>query len=218
MILVICPLKIEFKYLKEAFKKLNYKISTKPSHCFVQDTPLTLAVGGHGKVNFALSTFELIKSLKPDLVICAGAAGGLKGTSHLDIIAATKTIEHDYKTLFEPNTPLPEFTGDTTLIKKISILDKVKTGVIASGDEDVVSEKRADEIQKLTGAIAVAWEGAGGAKACKKTNTPFLELRFISDLCDESTHKDFKANLSKGMNIIASKLLIISKELNLRDL
>src|SRR6218665_1947884 len=35
------------------------------------------AVGGHGKVQFALTTQFLIRELKPSLVVCAGACGAL---------------------------------------------------------------------------------------------------------------------------------------------
>jgi len=37
--------------------------------------------------------------------------------------------------------------------------------VIASGDEDVVTSKRAQEIRDQTGAACVAWEGSGAARA-----------------------------------------------------
>lgn len=206
MILLICPLKIELKNFKKAFINLGYEIQPRATHSNILDTPLSLALGGHGKVNFALNTFNLIKTLKPELVICAGASGGLPGTKVLDVVLGLKTIEHDYKQAFSVNRTLPSFTGSISAIDKLKE-ENVILGNIASGDEDIVSLKRAKEIQECTGGICVAWEGAGGAKACAKTNTDFLEIRFVSDLCDENTPNDFQLNLEKGMTKLATTLV-----------
>jgi nucleoside phosphorylase len=49
----------------------------------------------------------------------------------------------------------------------------------------------------------VAWEGAGGARAAKFSNLPFVELRGISDMADQSLGSDFFANIPITMQNIA---------------
>ena len=46
-----------------------------------------------------------------------------------------------------------------------------------------------------TGALAVAWEGAGGARACHFSGIPFLEIRGITDSADSDAASDFRATL-----------------------
>lgn len=87
----------------------------------------------------------------------------------------------------------------------------VYLGRIASGDEDILTESRALEIAQETYAHAVAWEGAGGARACKTLGVPFLELRGITDLCNEHTVHDFKKNLDLTFKNIAHFLESIYK-------
>src|SRR5262249_33961484 len=45
----------------------------------------------------------------------------------------------------------------------------------------LVSVDRAQALRDATGALAVAWEGAGGARACAFSATPYLELRAVTD-------------------------------------
>lgn len=148
---------------------------------------VTVANGGLGKVQFATQTQHLL-DVSPDwgLVICAGAAGALvEELSTGDIIVATETIEHDIRSKFaEPL--LPRFGSAKAVVTELRIKFpftpvhfgfgpiasgsaftsfRVRFGPIASGDEDIVDADRRREIQQLTGALAVAWEGAGGARA-----------------------------------------------------
>ena len=76
-------------------------------------------------------------------------------------------------------------------------------GPVASGDEDIMSESRKKELVNQTGAIAVAWEGAGGARACRFNNIPFTEVRGICDSADHNAEKDFFSNLELVMSHLA---------------
>lgn len=68
-------------------------------------------------------------------------------------------------------------------------------GPIASGDEDVTDIARARDLYAQTGALCVAWEGAGAARAAKFSERTFLELRVITDSADESAASDFRSSL-----------------------
>jgi adenosylhomocysteine nucleosidase len=62
-------------------------------------------------------------------------------------------------------------------------------------------------LQSLTGAIAVAWEGAGGARACRFSGVPFLEIRGITDSAGHSAPTDFEENLIIALHNLAITVL-----------
>jgi adenosylhomocysteine nucleosidase len=175
MLLILTPLSIEYEGLKPALEGRE---------------DVLLAVGGHGKVQFALTSLHLIQKHSPHLVICAGACGALAPRLKVaDVVAATTTIEHDYKLRFVKR-PLPAFDGERRVLEQLKTKTswrnfKLHLGPIASGDEDVVDAGMAADLHARTGALAVAWEGAGGARACRLAKVPFLELRAVTDLANE---------------------------------
>lgn len=176
---------------------------------------VTLAQGGLGKVQFAVQTQHLLDNCSRwDLLVCAGAAGALVDKVSVgDIVVATTTVEHDYNNRFNER-PLPKFDGAGAAIadlKSVSQLAKtfsVHFAPIASGDEDVVETERKKGLHESTGALAVAWEGAGGAKAGAFSNVPFIEIRGVTDTADRNAASDFEQHLEIAMNNLAT--LIIS--------
>jgi adenosylhomocysteine nucleosidase len=189
MILILTPLSIEHEGLKPALRDRE---------------DVLLAVGGHGKVQFALTTLHLIQKHSPHLVICAGACGALAPWLKVaDVVAATTTIEHDYKLRFVQR-PLPTFDGEGRVLEQLKTKSswrnfKLHLGPIASGDEDVVDAGMAAELHARTGALAVAWEGAGGARACRFAKVPYLELRAVTDLANEHSGKKFAESIGEAM-------------------
>jgi adenosylhomocysteine nucleosidase len=79
-------------------------------------------------------------------------------------------------------------------------------GPIASGDEDVVDAERRTSIHARTGALAAAWEGAGGARACAFLGVPFLEIRGITDSADAQAATSFRLNTPPVMARVAEVL------------
>lgn len=201
MILVLTPLEIENKSLRahlgECTRESDHE-GIRVRHF----GKIALATGGHGKVQFALTTQLLSRELRPRLVVCAGAGGGLsKSVNPLDIVVGETTIEHDFNLRFMQR-PLPQFSGDPASLDQLRTEDwstPVHFGTIASGDEDILETARAEAIVELTQAIAVAWEGAGGARAAQFCRVPFLEIRVITDNADGQAVQDFKRNLQKAM-------------------
>lgn len=79
---------------------------------------------------------------------------------------------------------------------------------MASGDEDVIDIERRRTLHQSTGILAVAWEGAGGARTCTFSSVPFLEIRGVTDTANHNAPSDFETNLEVAMNNVAT--LIIS--------
>ena len=192
MILILTPLPIERDELRRAG---------------LDARTFRIEVAGHGKVEFAVKTVAAIREFKPDLVIGAGAAGGLAdNVSPLDLVVAEQTVEHDFNLKFAKR-PLPAFAGDKNSLAKLRELKfefPVHFGGIASGDEDVIESQRAREIFGRTQALAVAWEGAGLARACRHEGVPHLEIRAITDRADSEAVDNFRKNLPEGMSRLAA--------------
>jgi adenosylhomocysteine nucleosidase len=218
-IVVVTPMLEELTFVQESWQGSGYRCeSGRIGRLPVVQTPelgITLARGGTGKAQFALQTQHLIDNGSGwDLVICAGAAGALAESLAIgDVVVGQATVEHDYNNKFNER-PLPRYEGSA---EAIAIIEKqreapgrpfaVHIGTIASGDEDVVDLARGRELREQTGALAVAWEGAGGARACHFSGVPFLELRGISDTADHGAAADFEANLELAMGNVTHVVL-----------
>ncbi|MQG70538.1 MAG: 5'-methylthioadenosine/S-adenosylhomocysteine nucleosidase [SAR202 cluster bacterium] len=175
------------------------------------DGRLTVAKGGLGKAQFGIQTQHMIDNIATvSAVLCIGTSGALAADLSVgDVVVATETVEHDFNRMLSPNPP-PRFEGDAGLLNSwrsseslAQLPFNVHFGPVASGDEGIMSETRANEVVELTGALAVAWEGAGGARACEFSGVPFVEIRGISDLADETSNTDFYENLPGAMKNLA---------------
>lgn len=214
--IVITPLGIEMKFLVAALKEKNFEVeqeSVGPIEVYqVPKLKLTLVRGGHGKVACALKTQEAIFHLKKvEAVVCAGAGGRIAdGLQVADVVVGEEVVEHDYYERFS-QTPQPRFSGDKKLLEALDRVAKKKPfmhfGVIASGDEDIVENGRAKILQEKTSAMAVAWEGAGVARAAQMYQLPFAELRGITDGADENAMAHFQENIKLAMWNIAEVLI-----------
>jgi adenosylhomocysteine nucleosidase len=180
----------------------------------VPDLGLTVVPGGLGKVQFAVQTQHVLDvGLTWDVVICAGAAGALVDALAVgDVVVATETVEHDIHNHFGPPL-LPRFHGAATMIESLRGVRlprnafTVHFGPIASGDEDVVAVERQEALRRRTSALAVAWEGAGGARACQFSAVPFVEMRGVTDGANSRAAADFRANLATAMHNVATLIV-----------
>lgn len=214
-ILIITPIQEEFNALLHYFTAHGLQTEEadigRLTVVHLPELEITLAQGGVGKVQFAVKTQHLLDACPDwDLVICAGAAGGLvDDVSVGDVVVATATVEHDYQNKFAKRR-LPKFDGAQDAIAELKRLRTpsdefvVHFAPIASGDEDIVDGERRNAVHELTGASAVAWEGIGGAKACAFSKAPFLEIRGITDDANHHAPSDFKQNLEVAMSNVAT--------------
>ena len=216
-ILVVTPLQEEYNDLFDSLSSLGLeshkdKIGKLDVHHF-PELNVTLARGGHGKTQFGIQTQYLLDHAPFDLVICAGAAGALAPEVKVgDLIVATTTVEHDFNNKFSIK-PKPQFPGDAKSIEHLKTLSwpnadlKVHFGIMAGGDEDVIEIERGRELKELHNALAVAWEGIGGARACAFSEVPYLEIRGATDTANHEAPVVFYVNLKIVMKNIAHLLM-----------
>ena len=211
--LVVTPLQEEYDDLYASLCALGLEAhADKIGRLNVDHFPalhVTLARGGHGKTQFGIQTQHLLDHGAFDLVICAGAAGALTTDVKVgDLIVATTTVEHDYNLKFVKRL-YPQFKGDARSIEQIQRLDlsyadfRIHFGIMAGGDEDVIEVARGAELRDLHNALAVAWEGVGGARASAFSGVPYLEIRGATDTADHEAPDVFDVNLMIVMKNIA---------------
>jgi adenosylhomocysteine nucleosidase len=209
-ILFVTPLQSELEFFTQSLLEHGFSSTAlQIGRIAAQHFPaldMIVARGGHGKTQFGVQTQHLLDHARDvDALICIGAAGALAEELAVgDLVFATETVEHDYTERFTSH-PLPRFAGDARLLsaaRKLplpSLAFGVHFGIVASGDEDVIELERAAALRQATEACAVAWEGAGGARACAFSGVPFVELRGITDTADHNAPADFRTNLRIAM-------------------
>lgn len=231
-ILVICPLNREKDLLFRAWQTTGCRAQQRQygrlEAWHFPDLDILLSTGGTGKPQFALQTQYLLDRMEIcEGVICAGSAGALAdGISCGDVIVASATVEHDRRGRFFPKPP-PSFSISAEILARfgsgfegraqnggaryaprtVEESFRIHYGLVASGDEDIVDPERRREIRETTGALAVAWEGAGGARACAFNHVPYAEIRGITDGAGTLAPVEFEKSLGAAMNNIATLLL-----------
>jgi adenosylhomocysteine nucleosidase len=216
--LIVIPTQAEFDGFLQACTALGFSAEAARLGRFpvvhVPAQGITVAHGGLGKVQCALQTQHLL-DLCPgwDVVICAGTAGALiDALAPGDVVVATETVEHDIRNKFGAPV-LPRFRSADTVFAALQAGVSAQTaftvhcGPIASGDEDVVDRERRRAIHQGTGALAVAWEGAGGARACYFSDVPYIEVRGITDHANSQAAADFKRNRPMAMRHVATLIM-----------
>ncbi|MDG1500889.1 MAG: acyltransferase [Planctomycetota bacterium] len=210
-LLVVTPLKFEMNAICGYLQRKGVQGSVVPGKTeslYFHELGLELAVGGHGKAKLAAVTQYLIaRGERPEALVVAGAAGALVEEVHIgDVVVATETVEHDYKMRFGRTRPAPRHPGDQKLQRLVMAAHppvagyRIHGGAVASGDEDIVDKDRAQKLFQETGALCVAWEGAGGYKAAAFNEVPFLEIRAITDTADSSIMEDFAGTLASSLD------------------
>ena len=208
MILVLTPLAVEAELLVQFLAETEWPRQNEKkgslSGTVFKDPAMAVFVGGHGKAQFAVQTQYLIHHL-PEVrgVLCVGAAGSLtESVKPGDLVVGDPTIEHDFHLKFVKKPP-PSFAPDRLWLARALAVRApgvtVHHGPIASGDEDVLEPERARQVFKATRALAVAWEGAGGARAAAFNRLPYLEIRAVTDSANPDAPADFKKNLATGL-------------------
>lgn len=172
---------------------------------------------GVGKVNAALCAARLITQFAVTSIINTGIAGALGGgLTVFDVAVSTKAMYHDvnavafgYKECEIPQMKTSIFPADSSLIdcantafKKV-VADssdtihkgsKIVAGIVATGDQFISDKSVKNHIKETTNAICVEMEGAAIAHACFLNNTPYVILRTISDMADDSVPQTYQFN------------------------
>lgn len=172
--LIVIPMQEEFDFFVQACQEQTLPTERvmlgRIAGTSLPTLHLTVAQGGLGKTQFAVQTQHLIEHVSDwDVVICAGAAGGIDDTLCVgDVVIGTETVEYDIRNKFGKMPLVPRFQSASAIVEEFTHVAlrntafHVYSGAIASGDEDIVDSEWRREVRERTGVLATAWEGAVG--------------------------------------------------------
>ena len=161
---------------------------------------VALCTCGVGKVNAAMHTQILIDKYKPSVIIQNGIAGSLsKDVKYFDVVIGNELVYHDMQTfVLEQYGPLEKvYYADALLVEKASQAAKdsdanVHIGRIATGDWFVSSTSEKEGIVERTKALCTEMEGCAVAHTAYLNDIPFVVMRAISDMADDSAEVDYE--------------------------
>ena len=196
---------------KEEINVLAYKFYKG----ILNNKEVVILKSGIGKVASAVGCALMIDHFKPSVVINTGIAGGLNGLKQYDILLASELSYSDvdatnfgYKLGQVPQMP-EVYKADEIYLNKIKdFFNKnnisYKSGNVLSSDSFIVSESQL--LIKRDGFVGCEMEGASIAQTCYINKTPFVSIRFISDVVGGSnqaeSYMEFEtkaANLSQDI-------------------
>lgn len=159
----------------------------------------TILISGIGKVLAASGTQLLIDST-PDLkmIFHLGCAGAINPHLKLgSIIIGDEIIDHAYKSSVSESVPSVKIKSQLAhdffhFLKQNQI--QVEMGKMLSGDEDIVTTLRKEELFAKFDGLSVDWESFACLKICKLNNVECIVVRTICDSASEATAKEFQVN------------------------
>ena len=213
---IIGAMQIEIENLKPSIKNQTTEVVSGVTFTCgeIDGVSVVAAVSGIGKVFAAICTEVMISHFGVDHVINIGVAGSLVDDLKVfDVAVAESAVQHDMNaapigipigcipgidiTYFKSNESLKEIVEEVLTKRGINF----KTGVIASGDLFVDTEKQREGIRQRFNAIAADMEGGSIAHTCYVNQVPYIIIRSISDGGDSAVDYQTFSNKAAEQSI-----------------
>ena len=224
---IIGAMKVEVDYLKS---KLEGTIKETKAGAIVftegaiEGTPVVVVQSGVGKVNAALCAQRLVLEFAVTHVINTGVAGAAaEGLRILDFVVSSDALYHDmdatefgYKRTVIPQMDTSDFQADDAMIRAakeaFATINEAQgkqlvVGRIASGDQFIGAGERKREIIEVCSPACVEMEGAAVAHACYLCGVPFVVIRCMSDMADESVAGSYSFNEAEAATLSSHLVL-----------
>lgn len=183
----------------------------------IKNKEVVILKSGIGKVASSLGVGLMIEKFHPEAIVNTGIAGGVAPLASKDIVL-TKTLCYGdvdatvfgYKLGQVPQ--MPEcFKADEVLLDRVMNALEQKNISFKLGNamtfDSFVSSIKDKKIPELKENTICEMEGAAIAQACYILNTPFLGIRYVSDVVDsESQIKDY-LSFETEMAHLSSKII-----------
>ena len=193
---IIGAMQIEIENLKPSIKGAKVEVISGIEFISgkIDGIEVVAAVSGIGKVFAAVCSEIMILHFGVEKIINIGVAGSLvKDLKVLNVAVAESAVQHDMNTTaigdpaglvsginvinFDADAELRSVVVDVLKAREIPF----ETGVIASGDLFVDTDRQRQNIHLKFDAIAADMEGGAIAHVCYINNIPFALIRSISD-------------------------------------
>lgn len=210
---IIGAMQVEIDYLR---KKMTSVSKTEAGNLSFEEGKLegvdvVLVRSGVGKVNAALCAQMLILKFGCTNIVNTGIAGSMGfGLKILDFVVSTDAVYHDmnavgfgYKAGQVPQMNVFSFEADKNMIEavkkgfaetELSKGHSIIEGRVATGDQFISEKNLKEEIKKNFSPACVEMEGCAIAHACYLNKIPFVIVRCMSDMADDSTGQIYSFN------------------------
>ena len=176
----------------------------------LKNKDVVIVKSGIGKVNAALCAQALVLKFGVTKIINTGIAGAFaKGLGVFDFVVSTGAVYHDFNTtafgykmgqvpgmpeLFPADQQLGDVAVAAFEKTEFAKNHKVIKGLIASGDQFISDSAAKKTIQSNFSPACVEMEGCAIAHACYLNKVPFVIVRCMSDMADESVEQTYSFN------------------------
>ena len=202
MTLLITATEAEGKFLRESLdslERLSFPLGQLYSGTLA-GTPLHLAHLGVAKVNTAAGLALAVHTLKPERVIQFGIGGAYAGSFlSIGMVAVAErevhldtgvVIDEGWLGMKEVGFPLLEgrynvFPTDEGLTRDLEGTTGALPGTFGTSETVTGSFDRAETLQRRFDLSVESMEGAAAAQVCLALETPFAELRGVSNIVGE---------------------------------
>ncbi len=203
----------------------------------INGTKTVVAECGIGKVNAAICAEIMAVKYNVSAIINTGIGGGIgEGLQVGDLVIASGLVQHDFDVspfgyakgyMFRGSKDKPTvYETDAKLnglIKRAAQghidTEKLKSGIIATGDMFVADRDKKTEIRNTFNALVAEMEGGAVAQTAAASGIPFAVVRAISDLADGEgceTYEVFEEETARlSAKIIESFLGLMSTKDNM---
>lgn len=150
---------------------------------------LFFCMTGFGKVKAGLSAFAAILETKPDLVLNFGSSGSVNHEIG-EIYICSRFIDRDLKKVAIPGI-ISELDFTQELENASLFRNYINTYSVNTGDSFVLNPEDAGDDSDV-----IDMEAFAIASACKKTNLPFISVKYVSDVVGKNSVKAWTDKLS----------------------
>jgi nucleoside phosphorylase len=183
-----------------------------------QEKEIFLAINGQDNVNkvervgtqaAAVTAFTVIEKLKPDTIINAGTAGGLKDSQIGDVfVSSGPIVYHDRRITFGNYPAYGKGSYDYVDLRIAASALGMKPGIVSSGSS---LDASADNIRLLKefNADVVDMEAAAIAEIAARLGVRMIALKVITNFIDQNLHGDFEKNYSLAVGNLAEKVVAL---------
>jgi 5'-methylthioadenosine nucleosidase len=180
-----------------------------------QDKEIFLVINGHDPVNqvervgtqaAAITAFTVIEKLKPDIIINAGTAGGLKNSAIGDVfVSRAPIVYHDRRITLGNYVAYGKGSFQCFDLSLAAKTLGLKPGIISSGSS---LDASADDIRLLAeyDADVVDMEAAAIAEIAERLDVKMIALKSITNFIDDNLHTDFEKNYQLAVTNLADKV------------
>lgn len=158
---------------------------------------------GFGKVKAGLAAFAAILDTKPDLVLNFGSSGSIHHEIG-DIFICSRFIDRDLKKVAIPGV-ISELDFSQELENASLLRNYRKTYSVNTGDSFVTKPEDAGDDSDV-----IDMEAFAIASACKKTNLPFISVKYVSDVVGKNSVKAWTDKLSDAKRELEKYIVNLS--------